>query len=53
MAKFTRDDLKGSEFICETSVLTKVDYDMVYEPNEDTYLLLDALNLESHNSFGL
>lgn len=36
--------------MCSLSCLTSKDYRDVYEPNEDTYLLIDALNLEVTNS---
>ena len=47
VAKYTRQDLHGEAFLCDLSCIKQSEYRDVYEPNEDTYLLIDALNVES------
>ena len=47
---YTRKDLGGEAFLCDLNSIDSKEYRNIYEPNEDTYLLIDALNLESKNS---
>ena len=48
--RYTRKDLGGEAFLCGLGSIDSKEYRNIYEPNEDTYLLIDALNLESKNS---
>ena len=48
--RYTRKDLGGEAFLCDLDSIDSKEYRNIYEPNEDTYLLIDALNLESKNS---
>ena len=51
--QYSRLDLHGEAFLCDLSCIKSIEYRNIYEPNEDTYLLIDALNLESKNSMVL
>ena len=42
---YTRKDL-NEDFVCKFDMTSKLFSD-VYQPDEDTYLLIDSLNLES------
>ena len=36
----------GKSFCCEFTFLNSKDYQNIYEPSEDTFLLIDAIHIE-------